>query len=78
MQAATSSKPNFSKRLGFVEVAGWVKKLDSGMVVYDFKPSCSYKDKEGNWKHTGNFSSGDLGNVIKLLQEAQGWVLGQG
>lgn len=70
----TNDKPVWSKRLGYVEVSIWPKQINNS-IVYSVSTGRSYKDKEGNWKRTNNLDSGDVGNLITLLQKAQAWIV---
>ena len=57
-------------RLGGVDCAIWENE-HSGKKFYSFSFSRSYKDKEGNWKTSGNFNLQDIGNLISICQRLQ-------
>ncbi|MEO0446191.1 MAG: hypothetical protein AAF191_08960 [Verrucomicrobiota bacterium] len=73
----SENAPVFKLQLGRVKVAVF-RREHEGRVFYSSKISESYRDSQtGDWKETSSFQSGELGNVAKLAQAAQDWILKQ-
>lgn len=64
----TGNKPIFTYKAESVKGTQWRNNNENG-VSYSSTFSRSYKDKEGNWKQTNQFSGSQLLNLGKVAEK---------
>ncbi len=68
-------KPEFSKRIGAVEVACWLKHNASGAQWGSVKLTKGVKpDPNGPWQQSQYLNTNDLQRAIQLLNEVYEWA----
>jgi hypothetical protein len=63
-------KPTFSIRIGKIKATAW-KNAAGDSTFMSYKPTRSYRDKDGNWTDTDAYGIEDLPVVASLVTEIQ-------
>jgi len=69
--------PAHSLRFGNYQIATWERETDNGFKFYRTTITKSYKDSDGNWKHTNQLEGEDLEKVARLAHKMYQWVCDQ-
>lgn len=70
-QPRSARRPEFTVRVGNVEIAGWKNQGANGEFYTTSSPVIRYKDdKSGEWKDGGSFGRHDLLDLAEAAREA--------
>ncbi len=73
--------PEQKFQAGPVAVAVWKNQSQKDGKTIEFRTiqvDRAYKDKEGNWQHTGNLRVNDIPKAIRALTKAYDYILFEG